>query len=112
MKKNHRQQNLLFQQRRPVITDRKAVLKGLGMMMGLGILITGTILFYVWSRLEVVRLNYSILETSKEERRLFLQNERFKVELATLMSPSRLSYLAKSQLNLKDPSQHQVIYMK
>ena len=112
IKRRNKQQHFLLSQKRPVITDKKALLRGLGTLMMLGILLTGTVLFYVWSRLEVVRLNYAILEASKEEKRLYLKNERFKVELATLMSPSRLSYLAKNQLKLKDPSQHQVIYMK
>lgn len=107
-----RQQSLLFKQKRPVVTDTQAIMKGLGTLMGIGVLLTGTILFYVWSRVEVVRLNYAILETSKEERKLFMQNERLKVELAQLMTPSRLSSLAKNKLNLKDPSHRQIIYMK
>ena len=82
------------------------------MLMGIGILLTGTILFYVWSRVEVVRLNYTILATSKEERKLFMQNERLKVELAQLLTPSRLSSLAENKLNLKNPSHRQIIYMK
>ena len=107
-----RQQSLLFKQKRPVMTEPKAILRGLGMLMGIGVLLTGTILFYVWSRVEVVRLNYTILATSKEERKLFMQNERLKVELAQLLTPSRLSSLAKNKLNLKDPSHRQIIYMK
>jgi len=107
-----RQQSLLFKQKRPVVTEPKAILKGLGMLMGIGVLLTGTILFYVWSRVEVVRLNYTILETSKEERKLFMQNERLKVELAQLLTPSRLSSLAENKLNLKNPSHRQIIYMK
>ena len=107
-----RQQSLLFKQKRPVVTEPKAILKGLGMLMGIGVLLTGTILFYVWSRVEVVRLNYTILETSKEERKLFMQNERLKVELAQLLTPSRLSSLAENKLNLKNLSHRQIIYMK
>ncbi len=107
-----RQQSLLFQQKRPVVTEPKAILRGLGTLMGIGILLTGTILFYVWSRVEVVRLNYAILEVSRAERKLFMQNERLKVELAQLLTPSRLSSLAKNKLNLKDPSHRQIIYIK
>ena len=84
----------------------------MGTLMGIGILLTGTILFYVWSRVEVVRLNYAILEASKEERKFFMHHERLKVELAKLLTPSRLSSLAKNKLNLKDPSHRQIIYMK
>jgi len=111
IKRRNQQQHFLLSQKRPVITDKKALLRGLGTLMMLGILLTGTVLFYVWSRLEVVRLNYAILEASKEEKRLYLKNERFKVELATLMSPSRLSHLATTRFQLQNPKKSQIIYM-
>lgn len=94
------------------MVDKKAVLKGLFHLFLMGSLIAVPILFYVWTRLEVVHLNYALLDISKEERKLFMKNEGLKVELAMLMSPSRLSFMAKHRFHLKNPSRNQIIYMK
>lgn len=106
-----KRKTVLFTQKRS-LTDKKIVLQGFSKPLFWGIVLTMTVLFYVWTRVEVVRLNYSILEMSKKEKELFMKHEQLREELAILTSPSRLSSLAKSQLHLKDPSQHQIIYMK
>lgn len=104
--------NRLLKQSRSLIVDKKAVLRGFSHLFLLGFFFTLPILFYVWTRLEVVRLNYVLVDIAKEERRLFMKNEKYKVELAMLMSPSKLSFMAKKKFQLKSPSQHQIIYMK
>ena len=106
------QQSLLLKQRRPLIMDKRAVIRGLMRLFFLGAFIGGTVFCYVWTRLEVLRLNYRLLEISKNERNLYIQNERLKVDMALLVSPSRLSSMAKNQFKLKNPEQNQVIYMK
>ncbi len=109
---HYRNQKLLVRQRRPLVTNKNAVAKGFSQLMIIGVVIAVTLLFYVWSRVEVVRLNYAILEVSKVEKKLYLENEHLKVELATLQAPGRLAYLAKTQKELKNPESSQIIYMK
>lgn len=111
-RKRRRKINALMRQQRPLMMDRNALFQGVGSLLFFGLVVAGPILFYVWTRLEVVRLNYQLLDISKEERKLFMQHERLKIELAMLRSPSRLSPLAKNRFHLKNPSQQQIIYMK
>lgn len=106
-----RQTHLLFRQKRAIGTDKKAIAKALFHLMILGVLVTASTLFYVWSRVEVVKLTYAIGEASKEEKRLLMQHERLNIELARLMSPSRLSHLATTRFQLQNPKKSQIIYM-
>lgn len=107
-----RAEHILYQQKRSLSIDRTAIFLGILKLFLLGCFLTGIVLFYVWSRVEVVRLNYKILEVTKEERRHFMQHERFKIEFATLSSPSRLSSMATERFHLKNPTHDQIIYMK
>lgn len=107
-----RAEHILYKQKRSLTVDRTAVFFGILKLFLLGCFLTGIVLFYVWSRVEVVRLNYKILEVTKEERRHFMKNERLKIELATLSSPSRLSSMATERFHLKNPKHEQIIYMK
>jgi cell division protein FtsL len=107
-----RAEHILYKQKRSLAVDRTAVFFGILKLFLLGCFLTGTVLFYVWSRVEVVGLNYKILEVTKEERRHFMKNEKLKIELATLSSPSRLSSMAKDRFHLKNPKHEQIIYMK
>lgn len=107
-----RAEHILYQQKRSLSIARPAIFMGILKLFLLGCGLTGTVLFYVWSRVEVVRLNYKILEITKEERLYFMQNERLKIEFATLNSPSRLSSMATEWFHLKNPTHDQIIYMK
>ncbi len=68
--------------------------------------------FYAWTRVQVVKLHYQIIEITKIEAELAKQNNKLRVQLATLKSPGRIEFIAKNQLRLKDPTQEQVIYLK
>jgi len=104
--------HVLLRQKRPLMTDKRAVTRRLARLFALGGILAGTILIYVWTRLEVVQLNYELLDLTREERRLSMRNGQLKVELAILMSPSRLSSMAQDRFKLKNPSRSQIIYIK
>ena len=106
------QRPLLFGQKRPLIPDKRVLIQGLLQLAVAGALLAGPILFYVWTRLEVVRLNYELLDVSGNEREHFMQHERCLVELAMLKSPSRLSFMAKQRFHLKNPTKNQIIHMR
>ena len=68
--------------------------------------------FYAWTRVQVVKLHYQIIELAKIDAELAKQSNKLRVQLATLKSPSRIEYIAKNQLRLKEATQEQVIYLK
>lgn len=108
----YKRQDFLFEQKRPLIIDKKALFQGLINLLLIGLFVAGPILFYVWTRLEVIQLNYALLDVTQEKRKLFMDHERLKVEMAMLLSPSRLSRVAKKRFKLKNPQRNQIIYMK
>ena len=86
----------------------KKIFSTLCIMLILGV----SVWFYVWSRMQVVKLHYSIIALSKIEQEILKENKKMRLKLATLQSPRRIEYIAKNQLQLKDPHQEQVIYLK
>ncbi|HLD75084.1 MAG TPA: cell division protein FtsL [Bdellovibrionota bacterium] len=77
------------------------------------LIFVGAILwFYAWTRVQVVKLHYQIIELARIEAELAKHSNKLRVQLATLKSPSRIEYIAKNQLRLKDPTQEQVIFLK
>jgi cell division protein FtsL len=66
-------------------------------------------LFFVWSRLQLVHLEYGI--SSQETRLLNLQQESkaLRLEVATLNSPARIEQIARRELALRPPTPEQVI---
>ncbi|MBI4040837.1 MAG: cell division protein FtsL [Deltaproteobacteria bacterium] len=110
-KYRYEQQSLLFRQKRHIATDKKAIARTLIHLVVFGVCVTLVALFYVWTRVEVVKLNYALGTALHEEERLHMKNERLSVELARLASPSRLSYIASEEFHLKTPKNEQIIYM-
>lgn len=64
---------------------------------------------HVSSRVMVVRTGYRLSELQQEQRTLARENDRLKLELATLKSPRRLEKLAREDLGMAAPAAHQVI---
>lgn len=69
-------------------------------------------LFYVWSRVQVIRLGYEMSSVLKEEKRLAEASKKLKVEIATLKSYSRIERLAAEELKMSKPSADQVIVIR
>jgi cell division protein FtsL len=69
-------------------------------------------LVFVWSRIEVVNLEYKI--SSKQERVRALQQEgsRLQLEAATLSNPARIESMARTRLSLKMPAPEQVVTVR
>lgn len=58
---------------------------------------------HVSSRVWVVRTGYRLSELQTEQRTLTRENDRLKLELATLKSPARLERLARVELQMAPP---------
>jgi len=79
------------------------------------LLIIGLIIFYlffVWSRLWVTNLGYSVSEALKEQNDLIEINKRLGIERATLISPKRIGVRARERLGMREPREDEVRFVK
>ena len=72
----------------------------------------GGSLFYVWSRIQVIRLGYEISSVLKEEKALTEANKKLRLEIATLKSYARIERLAVEELRMVKPKPQQVIVIR
>ena len=72
----------------------------------------GGSLFYVWSRIQVIRLGYEISNALKVEKALTEGNKRLRLEIATLKSYARIEKLAVEELRMTKPKPEQVIVIR
>lgn len=66
-------------------------------------------LFIVWSRLQVVNLDYDIASLESELRNLQQESQELRLEAASLSQPARIERFASSRLGLVSPSPEQII---
>jgi cell division protein FtsL len=73
--------------------------------------ITVVTLFFVWTRLQNIRLRREGSRLKQREQEVFLENNRLKLEWARLVSPKRLEELGQEKYNLKRPRPEQVVIL-
>lgn len=73
--------------------------------------ITAITLFFVWTRLQNIRLRREGSRLKQREQEVLLENNRLKLEWARLVSPKRLEDLGEHKYNLKRPRPEQVIVL-
>lgn len=71
--------------------------------------ITIVTLFFVWTRLQNIRLRRELTRLKSKEQETLLENNRLKLEWARLVSPKRLEDLGAEKYNLKRPRPEQVV---
>ncbi len=91
---------------------KRIKLKRLFLLALLTLLCIGGSLFYVWSRIQVIRLGYEISSALKEEKVLTDANKRLRLEIATLKSYARIEKFAVEQLRMAKPKPEQVIVIR
>jgi cell division protein FtsL len=64
---------------------------------------------HVSSRVLVVRAGYGLMDLEAENRALIRENDRLKLELATLKNPARLEKIAREELGLAPASPRDVM---
>ncbi len=72
-------------------------------------LLLGVSLFFVWSRIAIVNLEYDISRLGSRLRAVEQENKGLRLEAAHLRSPGRLEKVALNQLGLRSPSVDQII---
>lgn len=78
-------------------------------IVGIGV---SLVVFYVWQRVEVVKMEYQIELLQKEKEQLLRLNQTLYGDLLRLQSLNRIESLARDKLNLAPPGSEQVIFMK
>lgn len=67
---------------------------------------------HVTSRVLVVSQGYELSRLDAQQTELLRENDRLKLELATLKGPARIESVARSQLGLVTPHPSQVFHLK
>lgn len=69
----------------------------------------GISLFFVWSRLQVVNLEYDISSLEGRLRSMQQESRRLTLEAASLRNPGRIEQAASAELGLRLPALAQVV---
>ncbi len=69
-------------------------------------------LFFVWSRLQLVNLQYEISKAESRLREAQREVRCLRLEAASLRHPGRIEEVAKKRLGLRNPAPAQVVYVK
>jgi cell division protein FtsL len=72
----------------------------------------GCSLFYVWSHHQIISLGYETSEAAREEQVLLQENNRLRLELASLKAPGRIERVAQQELGLIPPQKEQLIIVR
>ena len=72
----------------------------------------GASLFYVWSRIQVIQYGYEISHAMKNGRGLAEENNKLRLEIATLKAYARIERFATEELGMSKPKADQVIVIR
>lgn len=76
------------------------------------VLLTLVSVFHVWSRVRVIDLNLEIAATTKVLKDAQEEQNRLKLEVASLKTPARIEALAKGDLGMALPTDQQLVVVK
>jgi cell division protein FtsL len=76
------------------------------------VLLTLVSVFHVWSRVRVVDLNLEVAEVSRQLKMAQEEQNRLKLEVASLKTPARIEAVAKGELGMALPTDQQVVVVK
>jgi len=77
-------------------------------VLGYIVVLCALALFFVWSRLQVMNLEYEIASLGSEVAQLQRDGQSLRIEVASLENPSRIERLARQKLGLQRPSAAQI----
>jgi len=69
-------------------------------------------LFFVWTRIQVINLEYQISSQQERLREMHQENKNLRLEAASLRNPGRIEKVAVNELGLRFPSPQQVITVR
>lgn len=71
--------------------------------------LSSTFLFYVWGKVDVVRVGYELDQRSKRKMILEQEHDRLKITFSQLTASNRIAQEALAQLGMRPPDPGQVI---
>lgn len=80
--------------------------------IGIIIIVTAVAVFHVWSRVKVMDLNLKVGELRRELKEQEQEQNRLRLEVASLKMPARIETLAKGELGMSLPTEQQVVQVK
>jgi len=80
----------------------------LARLLALGVLIAAGALFYAWQHFACIQLGYQLESLKTEQSQATDLNQKLKLEVAGLRSPSRIDAIARNQLGLTVPAAAQI----
>ena len=96
-----------------ISTTVRATTQGRSMLLpGFFLLLVLSILFYVWTRVEVVQLGYEISSALEEKEAVGLVHNELKLENATLRSAQHVERRVRETLGMDFPHKDQIIMIR
>ncbi len=71
--------------------------------------LSGVFLFYVWGKVDIVRVGYELDALSKQKAALEQEYDRLRVRLSQLRAPDRIALEATTNLGMQRPGPRQVV---
>jgi len=81
-------------------------------LMVVMVLLTLVSIFHVWSRVKVIDMNLQIAGITRDIREQEQEQNRLRLEVASLKTPARIEALAKGELGMTLPTEQQVVIVK
>jgi len=81
-------------------------------LMAVMVLLTLVSIFHVWSRVKVIDLNLRLTDVNSQVKEVQQEQNRLKLEVASLKTPARIEVLAKGDLGMALPTDQQVVIVK
>jgi cell division protein FtsL len=76
------------------------------------VLLTLVSIFHVWSRVQTIELNLQLTDVGNQLKNEQQEQNRLKLEVASLKTPVRIEALAKGELGMALPTEQQVVIVK
>jgi cell division protein FtsL len=76
------------------------------------VLLTLVSIFHVWSRVKMIELNLQLADTGSRLKNEQQEQNRLKLEVASMKTPVRIEALAKGELGMALPTEQQVVIVK
>ncbi len=85
---------------------KEIALAGGSLLLGLA-----TLSFYIWHQSALISLGYQMTGLEMKIERLTLEIKKLETDKAALLSPDRVEKIARTELNLCEPKEGQILYL-
>jgi cell division protein FtsL len=81
-------------------------------LLVIAFVLTAVALLYVWSHVNMTKLEYQVAEALSTKQRLLEEQKKLRVAVATLKAPQRIEVIARDRLHMVYPERGQVVVIK